>query len=204
MLAYCLKWNFQMHIVTISGLSGSGKTLLAKKINEYFKDSQIISLDNYSFDKKYLYLKYGYINFSQPTAFNHSLFIENIKELEEKGHTSLPQFDITKNKRLSDKIIQKSKILIVEGMYAQKYCEHINTTDIFIEIDLDIALIRKIRRDEKERNRDIELILNEHLTETRETFVKYLSKQKKESKYVFNNNQEMNIDEIINQLKKEF
>lgn len=62
-----------MHIVTISGLSGSGKTLLAKKISDYFEDSQVISLDNYSFDKEYLYSKYGYINFSQPTAFNYTV-----------------------------------------------------------------------------------------------------------------------------------
>ncbi len=193
-----------MYIVTISGLSGSGKTLLAEKINEYFKESQVISLDNYSFDEKYLYSKYGYSNFSHPSAFNHDLFIENIKELKEKGYTLLPQFDIAKNQKLDDKPIQKSKILIVEGMYAQRYCENINTIDIFIEIDLDIVLIRKIRRDTKERNRDIESILNEHLTETRETFIKYLSKQKNESKYVFNNNQKIDIDEVINQLKKEF
>lgn len=193
-----------MYIVTISGLSGSGKTLLAKKINKYFKDSLLISLDNYSFDKEYLYSKYGYTNFSHPSAFNHALFMENIKELEEKGHTLLSQFDIAKNKKLDDKPIQKSKILIVEGMYAQRYCQSIKTIDIFIEIDLDIALIRKLRRDKEERNRDIELILNEHLTETREAFVKYLSKQKNESKYVFNNNRKIDIDEVINQLKKEF
>jgi uridine kinase len=193
-----------MHIVTISGLSGSGKTLLAQKINEFFNDSLVISLDNYSFDKEYLYSKYGYINFSHPTAFNHDLFIENIKELEENGHTLLPQFDIAKNKKMDKKPIQKPKILIVEGMYAQRYCESINTIDIFIEIDLDIALIRKIQRDKEERNRDVEVILNEHLTEAREAFVRYLSKQKNESKYIFNNNKKIDIDEVLNQLKKEF
>lgn len=166
-----------MKIITISGLSGSGKTKLSYELKKRIKYSEIISLDNYSYSEEYLNEIYNEADFSSPLAFNKTLFNENITSLEHDGLVEIPQFDI-KTKVSKNICFKKPKILLVEGMFAQFFSESFQTLDIYVDIDLDIALIRKIKRDTKERNRDIEFIINEHLYNTRKNS-KIVTDQKK-------------------------
>ncbi|RLA81794.1 MAG: hypothetical protein DRG78_08630 [Epsilonproteobacteria bacterium] len=188
-----------MKIITISGLSGSGKTKLAYELKEYIKYSEIISLDNYSYSEEYLNQKYNEVDFSSPLAFNKTLFNENITSLQQNSLVKIPQFDI--NTKVSKNIrFKKPKILLVEGMFAQIFSENFQTLDIYVNIDLDIALIRKIKRDIKERNRDIEFIINEHLNSTRKNS-KLVIEQKEKCLFNIDNNKSdnnFNLENILN------
>jgi len=188
-----------MKILTISGLSGSGKTKLAYELKQYMKYSEIISLDNYSYSEEYLNDKYNEVDFSSPFAFNKTLFNENINSLYQNGLAEIPQFNI-KTKVTKNINIKKPKILLVEGMFAQTFSENFNTLDIYVDIDLDIALIRKIQRDTKERNRDIGFIINEHLNSTRKNS-KLVIEQKEKCLFNIDNNKSNNnfiLEDILN------
>lgn len=188
-----------MKILTISGLSGSGKTKLAYELKQYMKHSEIISLDNYSYSEEYLNDKYNEVDFSSPFAFNKTLFNENINSLYQNGLAEIPQFNI-KTKVTKNINIKKPKILLVEGMFAQTFSENFNTLDIYVDIDLDIALIRKIQRDTKERNRDIGFIINEHLNSTRKNS-KLVIEQKEKCLFNIDNNKSNNnfiLEDILN------
>lgn len=188
-----------MKIITISGLSGSGKTKLAYELKKRINFSEIISLDNYSYSEKYLNKKYGKADFSSPLAFNKALFNENIISLKKNNSVKLPHFDI--NTKISKNIsFKKPKILLVEGMFAQKFSENFQTLDIYVDIDLDIALIRKIKRDTKKRNRDIEFIINEHLYRTRKNS-KLVMGQKEKCFFSIDNNKIDNNFILDNLLK---
>ena len=188
-----------MKILTISGLSGSGKTKLAYELKQYMKYSEIISLDNYSYSEEYLNDKYNEVDFSSPFAFNKTLFNANINSLYQNGLAEIPQFNI-KTKVTKNINIKKPKILLVEGMFAQTFSENFNTLDIYVDIDLDIALIRKIQRDTKERNRDIGFIINEHLNSTRKNS-KLVIEQKEKCLFNIDNNKSNNnfiLEDILN------
>jgi len=188
-----------MKILTISGLSGSGKTKLAYELKQHMKHSEIISLDNYSYSEEYLNDKYNEVDFSSPFAFNKTLFNENINSLYQNGLAEIPQFNI-KTKVTKNINIKKPKILLVEGMFAQTFSENFNTLDIYVDIDLDIALIRKIQRDTKERNRDIGFIINEHLNSTRKNS-KLVIEQKEKCLFNIDNNKSNNnfiLEDILN------
>jgi uridine kinase len=167
-----------MKIITISGLSGSGKTTLAYELKNKIANSEVISLDDYVYSKEYLIDKYNNVDFSNPKAFNQTLFNENINTLKKKGLATIPKFNlITKvSKNIN---IRKPKILLVEGMFAQIFSKNLHSLDIYIRLDLDIALIRKIKRDTKERNRDIEFIIDEHLNYTRKNSQLVISQQER-------------------------
>ena len=176
-----------MKIVTISGISGSGKTKLANKLNTLLENSLLISLDNYSYDEQYLQNKYNIIDYSSPFAFNQELFHQNILLLQKNDCVNIPILDI-KTKIKTNTRIQKPNVLIIEGMFAQSFTEIFNTLNVYMDIDLDIALIRKIKRDPIERNRNIQYILEEHLNNTRKN-IKFVQKQKKKSDIIYDNNQ---------------
>jgi len=180
-------------IITISGLSGSGKTKLAYSLNKNIKSSYVISLDNYSYTKKYLQEKYNEIDFSSPQAFNNIQFIEDIINLKKKGSVEIPIFNIN-TEIVKHLLIKKPEILIVEGMFAKLFSENITTIDIYVDVDLDIALIRKIQRDRTEKNRSIELIIEEHLKNTRKNSATVI-RQRLDAPLVIDNNK--NIKEFI-------
>ncbi len=188
----------KIKIITISGLSGSGKTTLAYELKRKIKYSEIISLDNYAYSKEYLNEKYNEVDFSSPFAFNKFLFNENIMQLQQNGLVEIPQFNIT-TQGLKTIKLTKPKILLVEGMFAQLFSEKFDTLDIYVNIDLDIALIRKIKRDTKERSRNVDYIINEHLNNTRKNS-KHIIEQKTKCKFCFDNNTLDNyfiLDDII-------
>jgi len=173
-------------IITISGLSGSGKTKLAYSLNKKIKSSYVISLDNYSHTKKYLQKKYSEIDFSSPQAFNNIRFIGDVVNLKNKGSVEIPIVDIT-TEITKPLLIKKPEVLIVEGMFAKLFSKNITTIDIYVDVDLDIALIRKIQRDKTERNRSIQFIIDEHLKNTKKNSATVIS-QRLDAHLVIDNN----------------
>ncbi|MEA1949997.1 MAG: RHS repeat-associated core domain-containing protein [Planctomycetota bacterium] len=70
--------------------------------------------------------------------------VESLKQLT-AGHRALLQLGLENTKVSKNISFKKPKILLVEGMFAQIFSENFQTLDIYVNIDLDIALIRKIK-----------------------------------------------------------
>ena len=150
-----------MNIITFSGASGSGKTTIAKYIHEKRKNSLFVSLDNYYLNKEQQVKKNGFVDFDNPASIDVDLLKKNILELEQEGKTKIPIYCFIKRDRIGYKEIFKKDLLILEGLYASYFRLDNVKLNIFINVDLDIALLRRLKRDINERNRsfdDIDLL----------------------------------------------
>ena len=158
-------------LIGIAGGTASGKTSIARILNDYYKDSksiQIIKEDDYYKDQSDMPMEDRYkTNYDHPFAFDFDLLYSQLKDLLNNKTIEKPTYDYTVHNR-SDKteIIEPTEVVILEGLFALYNPEIRRMEDIkiFVETDADIRFIRRLKRDIKERNRTIESVIEQYTT----------------------------------------
>jgi len=187
-------------IIAIAGGSGSGKTTLSNYIFEQnHNKSLLISLDNYYLNKEEQIKKNGFCNYDHPLSLDKDLLLKNLHELETIGETLIPQYCFKERNRIGyEKIITKD-LIIIEGLYAINYLKAIESIKIFVDADSDLLFARRLKRDIKSRDRSFDEIFEQYFNEVKPAYKKYILKQKEHSKFIINNNHD--IESFIMQVK---
>ena len=153
--------------IGIAGGSGSGKTTLAKNIAEKFGEH--ISLlrhdDYYKAQKSLTVEERATLNFDHPSAFDTELLISHLDALREGSDIDCPIYDYSCHDR-SDKVrvVSAKDVIVLEGILIFESPEILKRLDvkIFVDTDADVRIIRRIRRDMKERGRDLDSIISQY------------------------------------------
>ncbi len=138
-------------IVVITGGSGSGKTLLANHIAEkiYGGDCEVLSHDMYYIDKDKFDPDYR-VDYDAPESLDNSLLAEHLISLKNGKGVNTPIYDFQTKDRLEKTLrVEPKKVVIVEGILTLAVPEIRELADlsIFIHVDDDIRLSRRIMRD---------------------------------------------------------
>lgn len=136
-------------IIGIAGGSASGKTTIAQKIIDTFKDTNsigIIKEDDYYKDQSDLSFEdRKKTNYDHPLAFDHELMRFQIQELIAGRIVEKPTYDYTVHNR-SDKteIVEPKDVIIIEGLFVLEEKEIRDLLDIkvFVDTPNDIRFIR--------------------------------------------------------------
>ena len=156
-------------IIGIAGGSASGKTTVASRIKEEFKENvELICHD-------YYYLAHNDIpfeervklNYDHPNAFDTERLISDIKQLKQGIAIERPVYSYTEHTRLAETVrVEPKEVIIVEGFLIFDNPELLNLMDIkiFVDTDADERLIRRILRDVQERGRSLESVITQYST----------------------------------------
>jgi uridine kinase len=152
-------------IIGICGGSGSGKTTLLNRLCNELKQYQpsVFSMDNYYLPiEKQQIDKNGRVNFDLPTALDRKKLFQDLKKLINGTTIEVKEYQFNSHSdRLTLLTIPPSKIIIVEGLFLFYYEEILELVDfsIFLEVDPDIQLDRRLYRDLDTRGYTREAIL---------------------------------------------
>jgi uridine kinase len=156
-------------LVLISGGSGSGKSLLVDGIKDQAgSDCVVIPQDNYYLDgdeyPEHLVIKGKYkqgpdLNYDHVDAFNWELMIEHLSMLLMGESVDMPIYDYSISASQETKRIEPKKYIILEGIFTFHRSEirEMSDSKIFVHVDADTRLARRILRDVLKRSRDIGL-----------------------------------------------
>ena len=102
-------------------------------------------------------------NFDVPDAVEHALLIKHLSILSDGGAVNVPQYDFTTHTRSTStrsSVSAAQKVVFVEGLFALYWKEvrQLLTASIFIDLDGNSCLTRRIERDVKERGRTPESV----------------------------------------------
>ncbi|MDF2487322.1 MAG: uridine kinase [Herbinix sp.] len=195
-------------VIGVSGGSASGKTTVANRIKEEFKDSvELISHDFYynpyddlSFEER------TKINYDHPNAFDTKRLINDIKVLKQFQAIERPDYSYTENTRLADTVrVNPAKVIILEGFLIFENAELRDLMDIkiFVDTDADERLIRRIIRDVNERGRSLESVITQYINTVKPMHEQFVEPYKKYSDIIIPRGgmNDVAIDVLIHRIK---
>ncbi len=158
-----------MLVIGIAGGTGSGKTTVVREITQILSDSEVVVIpqDSYYKDNSHLPLEQRLeLNFDHPDSIDFNLLIKHIKDLKSGKAVEQPVYSyLTCSRSKTETIkVKPSKVVIIEGILIFTSPELRKTMDIkvFVDADADDRLGRVITRDNIERGRTIEKVLERY------------------------------------------
>jgi len=156
-------------VIGIAGGTGSGKTTITKRLLQRFEGNvSVIYHDNYyKAHHDMPYEERCKLNYDHPDSFDTELLVEAVKELREGRAVTCPVYDYTIHDRSERTItVKPAKVIVVEGILifqSRELCEQMDIK-IFVDTDADVRILRRIKRDVRDRGRSLESVINQYLT----------------------------------------
>lgn len=188
-----------MKIITISGASGSGKSTLANYIHKAIPNSLLLSIDRYYLSKEEQIKENGFCNFDYPAALDVKLMKENLNLLKSDGSALVPIYDFTVSERAGYETVTAKNHIIIDGLFAGALLHGLSDLDIFVNVDLDLALLRRIDRDMNERGRTLESVTNQYMNDVRPAYFEHIKHIKDTADIVLTNNH--STDQLLSDAK---
>lgn len=187
-------------IIGICGGSGSGKTTLLKRLAAFYGELHptIFSMDNYylPIDQQLLDIN-GHVNFDLPTALDKDRLISDLQDLKEGKSIEVKEyhFNAPPNKNILI-TLDPSPIIIVEGLFLFQYSEVNRLLDfsIFMDVDPDVQLDRRLYRDQETRGYTREAIMYQWKNHVVPCYEQYLAPYMHLADFVFENDQQADLE----------
>ena len=178
-------------IIGIAGGTGSGKSTFTRKLKKEFKDDvAVLYHDNYYRDQSDIPLEERRkTNYDHPDAMETELLVEQLKELKEGKTIQCPTYDYTLHTRSSEVVtVEPKKVILLEGILvlADERLRNLMDIKVYVEADADERILRRIIRDVKERGRDMEGVVEQHLTTVKPMHYLYVEPTRSTADIVIN------------------
>jgi len=169
-----------MLVIGICGASGSGKSTLAEELCRAIGSGcTVINHDCYYKDHSHLpFEKRCLLNYDEPEIFDHDLFLEDVEKLMSGQPITRKAYNYPEHRRddKEDELIAPPQVLIIEGIhvfYDKRLCD-LMFLKLYMSVEPDICLLRRITRDINERGRSIDNISAQYLTTVKPMFDKHI------------------------------
>ena len=168
-----------MIFIGICGASGSGKSTLADSLASALGDhALVLQQDCYYKDHSHLpFEERCRLNYDKPDIFDHDALLADVQALMNGQSIIRKGYDYANHKRAdTDEIITPPDVLILEGIH----CFHderllkLMYLKLYMNVDADICLLRRIERDITERGRSIDSISEQYRSTVRPMFEQYI------------------------------
>ena len=169
-----------MLFIGICGASGSGKSTLAQELATMVNKSiLIINQDAYYYDHPDMsFEERCKLNYDEPSIFDHDLLLEDVRALLSGQRVLRKRYDYTAHRRApqAEEYLEPHDVIVVEGIHAfyEERLRDMMDLKLFVRVDSDICLLRRIQRDINERGRAIDNISTQYLTTVKPMFDQYI------------------------------
>ena len=187
------------YLIGITGGSGSGKTSFIKALRTAFSEHElcILSQDDYYFPRELqLTDEAGVKNFDLPRSIDKKSFKKDIERL--LAGEDIERLEYTfNNEKANPKMLvfRTAPVIIVEGIFVFHFKKIRKMLDlkVFLHAKENLKVIRRIKRDQVERNYPIEDVLYRYEKHVMPTFERYIEPYIEDADIVINNNSDFSV-----------
>jgi uridine kinase len=157
-------------VIGMAGGTGSGKTTLAERLARSLHEEAVAILhhDAYYLDRSDLTTEErAALNYDHPSAFDNPLLIEHLDALAKGEAVRRPVYSFVTHTRTDETVpVPVCPVILLEGILVLENRALRDRMDIriFVDCDEDERLIRRLRRDIRERGRTIPNAIDQYLT----------------------------------------
>ena len=199
------------YTIGICGGSGSGKSTVTRRIVEAFGNDHIVVIeqDSYYGDQTHLpYEERIQTNYDHPDAFDTGLMVSQIRSLQQGKPIEKPLYDYTRHTRKTETVrVEPRPILILEGilLFFDRGLRDTMDLKVYVETDADVRILRRIRRDMKERGRTLDSVIDQYLETVRPSHLQFVEPSKRYADIIFPDGgyNEVGIDLLVARLQRE-
>jgi len=178
--------------IGIAGGTGAGKTTVAREISDAVSAADDgrraltrIPLDNYYRDLSHLEMdEREAVNYDHPSAFEWDLIHDHLEQLLLGQPVEMPQYDFSIHNRTDETVrVEPSEVVVVEGifgLYDDRLVEKLDLK-VFVETDADVRILRRIRRDVVDRDRDLEGVIDQYLSTVKPMHEQFVEPTKRDA-----------------------
>ena len=118
------------------------------------------------------------LNYDEPSVFDHDLLLEDVKKRLAGERVPKKRYDYTRHCRadVPGVFMEPHDVIIVEGIHAfyDARLRAMMDLKLYMHVESDICLLRRIERDIKERGRQIDNISMQYTTTVKPMFDQYI------------------------------
>ncbi|KAK8672513.1 hypothetical protein V6N13_110881 [Hibiscus sabdariffa] len=169
----------------VAGGTASGKTTVCNMIISQLHDQRVVLVNQDSFyrslNEAQLRSAHEY-NFDHPDAFNTELLLSCMEKLRRGQPVSIPSYDFKTHKSIDpSRLVNPADVIILEGILVlhDSQVRNLMNMKIFVDIDSDVRLARRIQRDTVERGRNISNVLDQYSRFVKPSFEEFILPSKK-------------------------
>ena len=157
-------------VIGVAGGTGSGKSTLVKRLQEAFKEEEVVTLCHDYYYKAHPELTYEErtkLNYDHPQSFDTDMLVEHIRTLKNNVPIEHPVYSFVDHNRTAETVLVKpSKVIIVDGIliFENKELRDLMDIKVYVDTDADIRLARRILRDVCERGRTMQSVISQYTT----------------------------------------
>ncbi len=172
-------------IIGISGASASGKSLLANTIVNELGSDQVVVISEDSYYKDHSNIPFeqrAKINYDHPDSLDHELLHQHLIQLQQGQTIEVPIYNHSQHIREKEtRTIGRHAIIVLEGilLFVEQPLRELMDIRIYMETSLDICLIRRLKRDIKERGRSLDSVLKQYEDTVRPMYLQFIDPSKR-------------------------
>ena len=168
-----------MLLIGICGASGSGKTTLAQELMSRISE-QALMIHQDAYYRNHPDMPFEErvkLNYDHPDAFDNDLIYEDLKRLSDGLPISEKNYDYVHHLRCdTGREIGPAGVLIFEGIHVfyDPRVRDLLDFKLFVKVDPDICLLRRVERDILERGRQIDDIAAQYRATVKPMYERYI------------------------------
>ena len=172
-------------VIGVAGGTGSGKSTLVKRLQEAFRNDDVVTLCHDYYYKAHPELTFDErtkLNYDHPAAFDTDILVEHIRTLKSNVPIEHPVYSFVDHNRTAERVLVKpSRVIIVDGILIFEHKELRDLMDIkvFVDTDADLRLARRILRDVCERGRTMHSVIDQYTTTVKPMHEEFVEPSKK-------------------------
>lgn len=146
-------------LILIAGGTASGKSLVAQQLKDEYevadKKVALVTLDNYYKTLEQLGVEnHSEVNWDAPSTFDWERVLRDVETLLSGEPITIFQYNYGTGQYFPEPIvINPEEVIIFEGIYGlyHKLLRELASVLIYVDVDSDLRLIRRIKRDSEGR-----------------------------------------------------